>query len=233
MDYISGGYFIARAIKRPEYLGADLVPEQIITLSRCIGDIFPDDWALSWVSCEVEHRKIKAERFGIPKDEIEVVIDWVTTRFASKEIGYPGCFFLLDTAREFASKFLPRRDDLLLLGIGLSPELVNKFLDQEKPVPGFGNSGEWEAINRKLSMSLGGTVLGFDVLGGDGCIFHSWYCNDLQIDAYREFGARPNTLGLLNSFEQASQTAEYAMRDDVGAEPGLWLPWLIASYTFC
>jgi hypothetical protein len=37
-------------------------------------------------------------------------------------------------------------------------------------------------------------------------------------------------MGLLDTFEEASRVAEYVNREDVGAEAGLWLPWLVVQY---
>ncbi len=36
--------------------------------------------------------------------------------------------------------------------------------------------------------------------------------------------------GFIETFEKAQKCAEYANRDEVGAEPCLWLPWLVLKY---
>jgi hypothetical protein len=43
-------------------------------------------------------------------------------------------------------------------------------------------------------------------------------------------GIRPGAYGLVAGGAAARAAAAYCARDDVGAEPGLWLPWQIVEY---
>ena len=61
-------------------------------------------------------------------------------------------------------------------------------------------------------------------------IEHSWLCNSLERDAAEQLGVTPNSNGLIDLYDDADRVAEYANRDDVTTEPGLWLPWLIVQY---
>ena len=49
-DLVSGGFYITRAIARPGWPGDDLLPERILTLSKCLTELVPDWWAWDWSS---------------------------------------------------------------------------------------------------------------------------------------------------------------------------------------
>jgi hypothetical protein len=49
---------------------------------------------------------------------------------------------------------------------------------------------------------------------------------------YQERHIRPNEVGLLGTVEEAQQRFMVISADDVGKEPGVWLPWLLVSYPF-
>lgn len=163
--------------------------------------------------------------------------EWVRQHFDVYDVEYPGAFPgvfpSFDSAREFFTRLLAGSPELLILGIGLYGDYVADFLDfldKENSFPGARDCGVWQAVNQRNNPAPGGTILGFEVLGYEHGGFHSWLCNDLQSNANREFGIQPGDLGLLCTFDEAKQVAEYAARDDVGAEPALWMPWLIVQY---
>lgn len=84
-DYISGGYFIVRPIDRPAAMPQpELLPERIITLSRCLATIFPDDWPLPWARQYTEDERInKAAQLGVPRNATPGVMNWVNDHFDS------------------------------------------------------------------------------------------------------------------------------------------------------
>jgi hypothetical protein len=47
----------------------------------------------------------------------------------------------------------------------------------------------------------------------------------------RALGIMPNAAGLLADPEEARRAVAYISGDGVGAEPGLWLPWLLIEHT--
>lgn len=81
-------------------------------------------------------------------------------------------------------------------------------------------------------MESNGSVLGFEILGYDMGTFHSYICNRLEDDYDKEYGFRLNRSGFISTIDEAKKLAEYTNRDDVGAEPVLWLPWVIVKYSF-
>jgi hypothetical protein len=229
-DFAAGGYFLTKYTGRADCMSSDLLPPRIISASDCIVDIVPDAWAVEWAKYNAGQRKREAAKAGIPPDVLPQVIQWVTSRLDHSEIGWPVVFYSADVARHFARKFLPNDDEIVLIGVGLQRDLVNEFLEEEKPSTGHGVPGVYEALSRGESLEAGGEVLGFEVLGYEWGGFHSWLCNGLEVDGYREFKIRPNSHGFIATLEEAAMFAEYASREEVGAEPALWRPWLVVKY---
>ena len=88
----------------------------------------------------------------------------------------------------------------------------------------------YEMVEKHLPLEARGILQGFKVVSYEYGLEHSWLCNSLEGDVNEQFGIAPNGRGLLDTFEEAATVAEYVNRDDVAAEPGLWLPWLVVQY---
>lgn len=56
-------------------------------------------------------------------------------------------------------------------------------------------------------------------------------CNGLDAIVAQALAIGPNAHGLIGTFAEARKCAEYLPRADVGAEPGLWISWLIIDHT--
>ena len=232
-DFIAGGYFITKAIEPPVWrttTDAELLPARLITLSNCLTGFAPDDWALEWVQYTAENRLEKAARFGLTAETLPALTHWVTEQFNKAEIGWPNLFYTVNTARQFKNQFLPASQDLVLLGLGLDPALVDGFLEKVKPPEGIGAAGVYEALGQKQKLETGGEFLGFDFLGFDTGAFHSWLCNLSAREVYTATGIRPNDWGLFSKPEEAKTLAQYAGRPGVSLEPATWLPWLVVKY---
>lgn len=86
-------------------------------------------------------------------------------------------------------------------------------------------------LERNVPLEPGGTVLGFEPLSYHHGIECSWLCNSLERSAEAALGIRPDPdSGLLSDVEDAVRVVEHISQDDVGAEPGTWLPWLVVRY---
>ncbi|MFJ8443081.1 hypothetical protein [Kitasatospora griseola] len=69
----------------------------------------------------------------------------------------------------------------------------------------------------------GGSELGWEVLGYDMGMVHTWLCNDLHADAVRELGVHTDDRGLLPDRHSAERVAAWAnARDDT--KPVTWVP---------
>lgn len=69
---------------------------------------------------------------------------------------------------------------------------------------------------------------GYEILGSEiGGGFHSFVCHGFETVYPRLFGLTLNAHGLIATYPEAVEAAASTNRDSTGAEPGLWLPWLV------
>lgn len=234
-SFVTGGYFITKTIDRPLFTDADLLPPRMVSATSCLATFVPDDWAISWVSVPEEERLEYSQTFGLSAERMSELVDWVTGRF-DVELGWPNVCFSLDTVRDLARTFLEPDPERVIMGLGLHTSLVGRFVEVAKPPPAppgyspMGPDGLYTSVTRRQAMAPGGQPLGFEPLTYERCLSCSWLCNGLERDAWRELGIRPNGHGFIETWEEALACVEYISRDDVGAEPGLWLPWLVVRY---
>jgi len=227
----SGGYFLTMAVDRPEYVTAELLPSRLLSLSDCICDFIPNVWAVEWASVEAEQRVAEALKFNVPSSALPDIVNWTTERMNTGALGWPCVFFSTRDARDFARRFLNVIPDLKLLGIALHTDLVDEFLSEEKPGPSQGEPGIYTAISSRKPLEPGGSELGWEVLCYEYGGFHSWLCNSLESDVAKKCGIKPGAAGFIASANDALAAAEYCGREDVGAEPGFWAPWLVMEYS--
>jgi hypothetical protein len=227
---VCGGYFLTRAVERPAYVSSDLLPPRILSLSHCICDFVPDLWAIEWVDYSPADRAAEAEKWGIQAADLSQVIEWITEQIDAGEFGWPCVFFSPHDARSFAQRFLPRSEGVRLLGIGLPATDVEQFLATAAPGPSEGVPGIDQAISSRAGLEEVGTALGWEVLCYEYGSFCSWLCNHLERDVAEQFGIRPNETGFIATAGDAVRAAEYCGREEVGAEPGFWAPWLVVEY---
>jgi hypothetical protein len=220
--YLAAGYRITRWVPRPSYT-SPAMPERLVSLSRCIAPRLPDTWAIEWTGDTPEERERLAAAFGIGPAGLPAVLRWVTARFES-EIGWPDVCFTLDTARELAA--FAGSDDVLLLGIGVDERYVSGLVDAEEPF----KPGIRDALLRRTPLAPGGDALGHELVAANCGLSCSWLCNRLEAEVPAALGLRPNPHGLVDDPAAAAAAAEHIGRPGTGAEPGLWLPWLLVRY---
>lgn len=85
-------------------------------------------------------------------------------------------------------------------------------------------------LSRYEPIDPSGAVLGFEILGDDGCYnFHSPICNHLETDLKDDLGVRFNESGFIDSFEDADRSALFINQCE-DAESSYWYPCLIVRY---
>lgn len=235
-DYVSAGYYLARLSERPEYISSALMPERLLSASGDICDFFPDYWAIESSTADEEERVASAEKFGICSAELQRVTEWVTRAF-SREFGWPNVFYSLDAARKAKKMFLPLMEEVILFGLGIHKSHVAEFLAVAKPPaqqPGFApelESGTFEVVSRGVKLADGGMSLGYELLVTKlGTLACSWLCNGLERTFAESLDVKPNAHGFIETLEEATLCVQYISEGRVGAEPGLWLPWLVIKY---
>lgn len=235
-EYISGGYYLTRRSTREAYMSPELVPEWVVSASGCICKFFPDDWSIDWTSDSPDERIREAAGFGISTSVLPRVTAWATAAF-SHAFGWPNVFYTLDGARQAHATLLPEDLDVIILGLGLHKSDVEDFLITARPPdqkPGFapvGETGISQCVNAGKGIDETGDPVGFELLATEsGLLTCSWLCNGLEKECATRLGVRTNSSGLVQTHAEALRCAEFISRDDVGAEPGLWLPWLLTIY---
>ena len=229
--FVSGGYFIARKLERDDQaMGVDLLPPRILSASSCLCDTVPDVWSIGWSEVSRDAQRATAAHFGLDDAALDRVIEWTTSALDDGRAGWPNVLFTLRDARDFAARFLDASAAVTLFGLALPDDLAREFAVDARPKSATeGPMGLWQAIERGDPPAPGGTVLGFEVLGYDRG-FHSFVCNGLERVFRDALQIVPNANGLYENEHEARRCADHAMRPDVGAEPGLWLPWQMTRY---
>ena len=190
--FLSGGYFVTKRIRRPQYI-SDLVPDSFLTLSTCFTDVAPDVWTDKEYHYDDEGRVAEALKFGIPREDVPRVVDHFTKAVESNHIA--NLFPTLSAAEEF---FRHCADEaVVLVGIGLDSSRLSSFKTQLADDCNRGY-GLVERLDANISMVGGGQILGYEPLGYSGTKFHSWLCHNAPADAYKVFGIRPNSAGLID-----------------------------------
>jgi hypothetical protein len=234
-EFTSAGFMITRPVTRPSCFSADLLPERIVSLSRCISNFVPDTWCIEWTQDSRENRLEEARRFDLDAAGLARLTARVTPHFGTS-LGWPNTVFDHQLAVQLVEILLAGVPDVTLLELGLHSSLTKRFCREAEPPaqqPGFapnGRHGLYEAILKRRSLSEGGHVLGFEPLVIEDSLSHSWLCNRLETPVAEHLGIRPNSSGMIDTFEDACRCVEYISREDVGAEPGLWIPWLIIEH---
>lgn len=214
-NYIVGGYFVTKPIQQPIYLNESYVPNSLISVSICLSEFGGlGQWSGG-----------SPKKLGVSDEKLADAEVWSQTALGHS-YGYPNVFYTLENARKYVQSFIPNpSDDLLILCVALQTDLAKDFLRTEKQDP---KRGTYEVLKRWQTPPIEGTILGYEPL----CYFydldHTWYCNYLHKHAYETRHIIPNSLGLIDRYEDAQKVAETALT--LGAEDGLWLPWLVIQY---
>lgn len=236
-EYISGGYYLTRRVPRRGNMRPELMPEQVLSASGCVCDFFPNTWAIEWTTDSVEARSAQAAQFGIDEAQLPGVIEWATAGFGEL-FGWPNAFYSLDAARAARARFLQGNRDVVLFGLGLQAAHVERFLEctrLETPKPACapeGESGIVQCVSAGRRIEPGGARGGFELIATYrfGVLSCSWLCNGLEAVFAERVGVRPNAHGFIETSDEAERCRQLIEREEVPAEPGLWLPWLVTIY---
>jgi hypothetical protein len=227
---VSVGYYVPRLVAPSSMLSQGLLPSEILTLTSCLTDLFPDSWAVEWVRCSYDDRAATAARFGMPSSGVQALVRSVTELHDTGDIGWPNVWSKLEAARRLIGEALPNPSDVLLVGAGIPVDFVEEFLHQLAPEPREGPCGAFQMANARQALASHGEFLGWEVLGFDGAGCHSWLCNSLHIPAAEHLGVELGKFGLLSSEQAARDVIRMIAEDPSKAEPSAWVPTGIVRY---
>jgi len=230
MRLLSGGFYITRLLQKPHGLG-ELLPESLITLSPCLGELLPDSWAFSWASHSDSDRVAAVQKLGLTPDVVPFICEFVNAAFATQELGWPSVWQSATVARNLLAD--PRIADrgFLLLELAIPEDFAATLLAELAPASGEGDSGLFAKLKTATPAQSSAASLGWELLGvetGGSC--HSWLCNSIQNDAQQRLGVRPGPFGLLES-EQDARAVLGLIANGLGAEPVPWFPGLLSKVT--
>lgn len=235
-DEIAAGYLLVHPAPRPAWTEATLLPPEIVSASPCFCPQFPGPAAIDWVREDDAKRTAALAKLGLAEERHDEARRWATEHFGTT-FGWPSTFYTLSDALEARRRFFGEASPLHVIGLGLPRAHLAAFLEAATPPPpkpGFaptGPSGVLETVQRGEALATGGVRLGYELLALDhGLLDHSWLCNGLEVHCAEALGIRPNAHGFIERLEDAERCAKDVVRDEVGAEPGLWLPWRVVEY---
>lgn len=226
-NYYSGGYFLLRADKPGwSQLKTDLLPEKLVSMSRCICPRLSVHWGWNPGNREA------ALKFGIPETKLDEFVEWCNSGYQA-DLDVMSMFYSTDSARRFIKQFTLNTSDLWLVGTGLPKKLEEanwrEEIDQNERVEGVE-----KRIERHLPIESHGVILGFEVVSYQyHDLGHSWLCNYLHQDMFDLYGVRPNQYGLIDSHDEANKVYNWIAEDDMKgtrAEPEPYDFWLLISY---
>lgn len=229
IQYVLGGYFLVKGIadfcsKKPPK------NEKVYTVSNCVCDIFPDAWALSWVTHKEEDTARAKEVFDLTNADIDRLSDLADSLFDNDLLGWQYVLSNLETAQELYRQYLRNVDNIKLLAIGLPVNHIDEFLAAIQPSDNQGRTGILINVSKRIELE-GGTLLGYDVLGYDPTgYFHTHLCHGIEYDLCSKYGILTNANGFIGSLEDAEKLSDILAQPENGAEPAYWLPWIVVEY---
>lgn len=234
-DFFAAGFFLTKPVTRPDYCDSKLLPGTLVSLSSCICKFFPSSWTIDWCSETEDKRKEKAAYFGIPEDRLGATIQNITQLFDS-EFGWENVIYSRNSAKKLLDTHLSADGSIWLLGAALHKSDIDSYMNKARPPeqqPGYapvGAHGTYEMLQRRVSLDPPLQVMGFEPIVYEHSLSCSWLCNGLETECHNKLGITPNNFGLIGNYNEAKQCTDYISSDEVGAEPGLWLPWLVVRY---
>jgi hypothetical protein len=225
MDFYLGGYLLVEGQPRTPWM-APWLPPLIWSISSCICPSYPDSTGFSWASSE-EQRAAEQARLRLDDDQMWGLLEECERVYASEAtFGSPGIWRDLDAARAFFRRYLSTMPTLKLLGIVIPASHVDALMGSIARPTGLSLT-----LLQRQAPFLGGQPLGFEILGDKGAVsFYSFLCNSLEHDYCDRLGLTLNEHGLLGTYSDAERAAAYTNQEESGAEPVLWLPWLVLDY---
>ena len=185
----------------------------------------PDSWCVPWGSGGPDRSTIleDAGRFGIDERGLEPLTRWVDAATRDGRIEFYRAFVDLEVARSFAREFINAGSDLYLLGVGMPEDLAARIVSPD-------SGSEFARLLARDEELADGDTLGWQILCFDGGLSCCAHCNHLEVDFEEKLGIKAGRYGLIADEGEARAAAAYCNRNDVGSEPGDWLPWVLRQH---
>ena len=231
MSYLSAGYYLILPTPRKEYMDKAVVPESVLSVSECICTHYPDI-SILWGNSEVK-KDHYMDQLGLSLTTFQLLEQWIEEQRKTGDVLFPQVFSNLNVAQTFVDRFLNQLPDIRIISLGLPEQFKVDFLED---VAAFSSkNSEPYGVEKMVSQHLspdtdGAKKIGYEVLGFDSGLFHSYLCNGLERDFSNHFNLSLNSHGLIHTFEEADRYSDYCNELGEATEAVLWLPWAIFEY---
>ncbi|MEI7768528.1 MAG: hypothetical protein WCI67_01005 [Chloroflexales bacterium] len=229
MDHIIGGYFLVEGRAHPPWATLPHLPDRFWSISGCIAALHPHIHLLAWTHKTPEEVATLKGTMHLSDATLADATTAATDAFDAGHLGWPSVWLDPTHAQAFYASHLRHLDHLKLLGIALPEVYADQALQEYTPASAqMGETGVYTMLRRGQRLSAGASLRGYEILGSEiGGDFHSFACNGLEAAYTDTLAITLNAHGLIAAYDDAVQAASYTNRDSTGAEPGLWLPWLV------
>jgi len=143
-ELLAVGYLLLRRLERTSFWSAELLPRWITSASGCLCPRFPGPYAIEWCSSPEGDRTAAFAKLGVPSGLQAAARAWATESF-EKEFGWPSFLYSPDAAWNARRLFFPRDVDARVIGVGLTPDMLDRYLADAAPPPrveGYAPIGE-------------------------------------------------------------------------------------------
>ncbi|WP_052169425.1 hypothetical protein [Exiguobacterium sp. s168] len=232
MNYISGGYYLVELKERPSYIEKKIMPDKVLSLSSCICNIHPSI-DVFWGDSNVNKLQYMDD-WNLSTLDYKELENWIEKNFKKNVFLYPQVFSSVKLAKEIKKKFFDF-DNIYIIGIALPEQYVNDFVNFENSLNKIelDRYGVESLLLKKDRINLENTeFLGYEILGFEPGMFHSYLCNGLEKDFNHNFDFSPNKYGFIKTIEESIKYCEYSNSnvENLGTEDVLWLPWAVFKY---
>lgn len=238
----AAGYYLIKVTPRLDWL-SELLPEQLLSASRCICPQFPGSYAYSVGPGIKKERAAKFDELGIQQSDRRAVIEWATANFG-ESFGWTNTFFEVGPARAARERYFKPDQEMAVVGLGLPEHFLDCFrsaCQSSNVSQPLEPTGLMQMVEKDLSLESGGEELGYELLNiSHGLLSCSWSCFSLEEKLTERLDIQLNPLGLTSNLADAEQCFEYLealeLSDDSGpwlelsADPGPWIPWVLVRY---
>ncbi|QVK17041.1 hypothetical protein KHQ81_09085 [Mycoplasmatota bacterium] len=208
-DYYNAGYMLVKITDRASCMNDNVLPQKILSVSACICDQFPFEVKKARESLHIDNKTFK------------VMKKWVQVKINEGKIFCNSLFIDLSDIKEFYNLFFTNLNQIKIIGLNIHKKYFDIIIEEENNH----SYGVAEVIKPKRPADSTGKILGYEILGD----FHSYICNGLEDDYYKEFNLKLNSNGFISSLEESEMLANYTNENELG-EPVFWLSWLIIEY---
>jgi hypothetical protein len=230
MDYYLAGYYLVDGLPRPSQM-ASFLPAMLWSISSCLCAIYPDTWALSWVTQTPVDRSAMQAHLGLDAEDFGTLQAQTDAAFEQQYFGWPNVWLERAAAEQFQRQYLAAFPQVKLLSLALPAAYLEDFLRSSTPAPGQGVAGPHQMLSRRIKVAgsaANASARGYEILGAEvGGSFHSFLCNYLEVPYQQQLQVRFNDYGLIADYADAVRAAEFTNLPTTGAEPVPWYPWVL------